>query len=77
MNNKILDGRSVGLCFLCEKWLSYPPVSVPRSEDSSPTVVGVRSNGFPFGPDSLSGADLDTPICIYEKRSTKMLHIGF
>ena len=63
--------------FLCEKPLTYPPISVPRSEDSSPTVVGVWSNGFRFSPNGLVGADLDTPICIYEKRLTKMLHIGF
>ena len=72
MNGKILEGRSIGLYFLCKKPLTYP-----RSEDSLPTVVGVESNGFPFGPDGLGGADLDTPIFIYEKRLTKMLHIGF
>ena len=64
MNGEILEGRSIGLCFLCKKPLTYPPVSVPRSEDSSLTVVGIRSNGFRFGPDSLGRADLDTPICI-------------
>ena len=63
--------------FLCEKPLTYPPVSIPRSEDSSPAVVGIGSNGFRFDPDGLGGTDFDTPICIYEKRLTKMLHIGF
>ena len=77
MNGEILEGRSIGLCFLCEKPLTYPPVSVPRNEDSPLTVVGISSNGFWFGSDSLGGADLDTPICIYEKRLTKMLRIGF
>ena len=72
MNGKILEERSIGLCFLCEKPLTYP-----KSEDSSSTVVGVKSNGFPFGPDGLGGADLDTPIFIYEIRLMKMLHIGF
>ena len=77
MNSEILEGRSIGLCFLCEKPLTYPLVSVPRSEDSLPTIVGVGLNGFQFSPNGLGGANLDTPICIYEKRLTKMLHIGF
>ena len=77
MNGKILEWRSIGLCFLCEKPLTYPPISIPRSEDSSPTVVGIGSNSFQFHSDSLGGADLDTPICIYENGLTKMLHIGF
>ena len=68
MNGEILEGRSIGLYFLCKKPLTYPPVSVPRSEDSVPTVVGVRSNGFQFDPNDLGRADLDTPICIYEKK---------
>ena len=77
MNGEILEGRSIGLYFLCEKPLTYPLVSVPRSEDLLSTVVGIKLNGFRFGPDGLGGANLDTPICIYEKRLTKMLHIGF
>lgn len=77
MKDKILDGRSIGLCFLCENPLNYPPVSVPRSGDPLPTVTGIGSNGFRFGPDDLGEEDLDTPIYIYEKRLTKMLSYGF
>ena len=77
MNGEILEGRSIGLCFLCKNLLTYPSVSIPRSGDLSPTVVGVGSNGFQFGLDCLGRADLDTSICIYEKRLTKMLHMGF
>ena len=77
MNGEILEGRSVGLNFSCEDPQINPPISVPRSGDLSPTVTDVRSNGFQFGPDSLGGSNLDTPICIYEKRSTKKLHMGF
>ena len=58
MNGEILEGRLIG--FLYEKPLTYAPVLVPRSEDSSPTVVGIGSNGFRFSPNGLGGADLDT-----------------
>ena len=77
MNGEILEGRLIGLCILCEKPLTYPPVLVPRSEHSLLTVVGVGSNNLRFDPNGLGGTDLDTPICIYEKRLSKMLHIGF
>ena len=77
MNGEILKGRSVGLSFSCEDPLTNPPVSVPRSGDSSPTVADVKSNDFRFASDGLGWSNLDTPICIYEKRSTKKLHMVF
>ena len=46
MNGEISKGRSVGLSFSCEDPLTNPPVSVPRSGDSSPTVADVKSNDF-------------------------------
>ena len=77
MNGENLEGRSVGLNFSCEDLQINLPVSVPRSGDLSATVTDVRSNGFRFGLDGLGGSNFDTPICIYEKRSTKKLHMGF
>ena len=77
MNGEILEGRSVGLNFSCEDLQINLQVLVPRSGDLSPIVTDVRSNGFRFGLDGLGGSNLDTPICIYEKRSTKKLHMGF
>ena len=77
MNGKISNKRSIGLYFLCENAQTYPPISVPRSGDLSSAVTGVKSNGFRFCLDGLGETDLDTPICIYEKRLTKMLHMGF
>ena len=77
MNREILKGGSIGLSFSCEDPLTNPPVSVPRSGDSSPTVANIRSNGSQFDSNGLGGSNLDTPICIYEKRSTKKLHVGF
>ena len=70
-------GREVDWTLFFMQKTTNPPVSVPRSKDSSLTVVGIELNGFRFGPDGLGGADLDTPICIYEKILTKILHIGF
>ena len=77
MNGEISKGRSVGLSFSCEDPLTNPPVSVPISGDSSPTVADVKSNDFRFASDGLGWSNLDTPICIYEKRSTKRLHMVF
>ena len=77
MNSKISEGRSVRLTFSCEDPLTNLPISIPRRGDSSPAVADVRSNGFRFSLNNLGESNLDTPICIYEKRLTKKLHMGF